>query len=178
MGMSLLRVIEDLAGGVVDGRRLKAVAPSGASSGFLPASLADVPLDFAALQKAGSMLGSGAIVAVAEGTCMVDVALNVARFFARESCGKCWPCRVGSEKIVHLLDGVTRGGGDRAAFGALDELQQTLLLTSICGLGQVVPSPIASVVRHFKAEVDAHVDEGRCPEGTCTMQPARLRAHG
>ncbi len=168
MGTSLRQVIEGHAGGIADGRQLKAVAPSGASSGFLPASLADVPLDFAALQKAGSMLGSGAIVAVADGTCMVDLALNVARFFARESCGKCWPCRVGSEKIVAMLERATRGDAGAEALAPLDELSQTLQLTSICGLGQVVPSPIGSVVRHFPDEVRAHLD-GRCPAGTCRM---------
>ena len=170
MGTTIADVIQR-AGGVLGGRGLKAVAPSGASSGFLPAHLAHLPLDFDALAKAGSMLGSGAICVVAEGTCMVDVALNVARFFARESCGKCWPCRVGSEKIVHMLEAVTAGTADATTLAPLDELQQTLALTSICGLGQVVPNPIGSVLRYFGDEVEAHVYERRCPEGTCPMRP-------
>jgi len=170
MGTTIAEVIQR-AGGVLDGRGLKAVAPSGASSGFLPAHLANVPLDFDALAKAGSMLGSGAICVVAEGTCMVDVALSVARFFARESCGKCWPCRVGSEKIVHMLEAVSWGAGDAETLGPLDELAQTLVLTSICGLGQVVPNAIDSVRRYFKEEVDAHLHQRRCPAGTCVMEP-------
>ena len=170
MGTTIADVIQR-AGGVLGGRGLKAVAPSGASSGFLPAHLAHLPLDFDALAKAGSMLGSGAICVVAEGTCMVDVALNVARFFARESCGKCWPCRVGSEKIVHMLEAVTWGAGEAETLGPLDELAQTLVLTSICGLGQVVPNAIDSVRRYFKEEVDAHLHQRRCPAGTCVMEP-------
>jgi NADH:ubiquinone oxidoreductase subunit F (NADH-binding) len=98
---------------------------------------------------------------------MVDLALNVARFFARESCGKCWPCRVGSEKIVEMLAAVTDGTADAATLAPIDELSQTLVLSSICGLGQVVPSPIGSVLRHFPDEVAAHVQDGRCPEGVC-----------
>jgi NADH:ubiquinone oxidoreductase subunit F (NADH-binding) len=169
MGTPLRRVIDDHAGGMLGGRRLKAFVPSGASSGVLPASLADVPLEWDALAAQGTMMGSSAIVILAEGTCMVDVALNVARFFARESCGKCWPCRVGSEKIVDLLDAVTRGAAPAHAFAPLDDLTQTLVLTSICGLGMVVPSPIASVRRHFPDEVRAHLEERRCPEGVCPM---------
>jgi NADH:ubiquinone oxidoreductase subunit F (NADH-binding) len=169
MGTPLRQVIDEQAGGMEGGRSLKAVVPSGASSGVLPASMADVALEWGALQKAGSMLGSSAIVVVGSGACMVDVALNVARFFARESCGKCWPCRVGSEKIVDLLDAVTRGQAAADVFAPVDELAQTLLLTSICGLGQVVPNPLTSVLKHFPDEVRAHVAERRCPEGVCPM---------
>jgi NADH:ubiquinone oxidoreductase subunit F (NADH-binding) len=169
MGTPLREVIEQQAGGMLDGRTLKAIVPSGASSGVLPASMADVPLEWGALQKAGTMMGSSAIVIVADGTCMVDVALNVARFFARESCGKCWPCRVGSEKIVELLETVTRGAAPKDVFAPMDDLAQTLLLTSICGLGQVVPNPVASVLKHFPDEVRAHVESRRCPEGVCPM---------
>jgi formate dehydrogenase/NADH-quinone oxidoreductase subunit F len=169
MGTALRQVIEEQAGGMLDGRALKAVVPSGASSGVLPAAMADVALEWGALQKAGTMMGSSAIVIIGAGTCMVDVALNVARFFARESCGKCWPCRVGSEKIVDLLEAATRGTASADAFAPIDDLAQTLLLTSICGLGQVVPNPVVSVLQHFPDEVRAHLTERRCPEGTCRM---------
>jgi formate dehydrogenase beta subunit len=169
MGTPLRQVIDEQAGGMLDGRALKAVVPSGASSGVLPAAMADVALEWAALQKAGTMMGSSAIVIVGAGTCMVDVALNIGRFFARESCGKCWPCRVGSEKVVDLLDATTHGRGSTEAFAPLDELAQTLLLTSICGLGQVVPAPVMSVLKHFQDEVRAHVEERRCPERVCPM---------
>jgi len=171
LGTTLREVIDRYAGGMLDGHALKAVAPSGPSSGFLPATLADTPVEWAALQKAGSMLGSSAVVAIGEGTCMVDMALNVARFFARESCGKCWPCRVGSEKIVQMLEAVTEGTAAEGGLAAIDDLASTLRLTSICGLGQVVPSPIVSVLRHFPDEVDAHLRDRRCPAGTCPMRP-------
>ncbi|HEV7735450.1 MAG TPA: NADH-ubiquinone oxidoreductase-F iron-sulfur binding region domain-containing protein [Candidatus Binatia bacterium] len=171
-GTTFRELIDGPAGGMSGGRVLKAIVPSGASSGFLPARLVDTPMEWGALAKAGSMVGSSAVVAVAEGRCMVDLALNVARFFARESCGKCWPCRVGSEKLVHILEDVTRGQGDGARLGTLDDLALTLRQTSICGLGQVVPAPIASVLAHFPDEVAAHVRDRRCPSGTCTMTGA------
>src|SRR5437870_2162397 len=171
-GTSLRAVINEHAGGVLDGRALKAVAPSGASSGFLPAAMADTPIEWGALQRAGSMVGSSAVVAIADGTCLVDLALNVARFFARESCGKCWPCRVGSEKIVQMLEAASEGRAAEDSLAVLDDLAPTLLLTSICGLGQVVPSPIMSLLRHFPDEVHAHLKERRCPAGTCRMRPA------
>jgi NADH:ubiquinone oxidoreductase subunit F (NADH-binding)/NADH:ubiquinone oxidoreductase subunit E len=169
MGLSLRRIVDEYAGGMRDGRALKAFIPSGASSGVLDHSHADVPLEWDALAALDTMVGSSAIIVLATGTCMVDVALNIARFFARESCGKCWPCRVGSEKIADMLEAVTRGKASADVFEPLDDLTETLKLTSICGLGMVVPKPIASVYKYFPAEVRAHLDERRCPEGVCPM---------
>ena len=136
----------DLAGGVQGGRKLLAFAPGGASSNFLPASQVDVPIDFVALQKAGSMLGSGALVVIAEGTDMLALATNVVKFFRNESCGKCVPCRVGSQKAVEILEGVQAGTLQRAALEILPELGDTMLQTSICGLGQVAIAPALSVM--------------------------------
>ena len=167
MGIPASEVIFRLAGGLPEGKSLKAFAPSGASSGFLPASMVDVPLDFKSLAQVGSMLGSGAIVVVAQGTCMVDMALNVAKFFRNESCGKCVPCRVGSQKIVDILTDVTRGKGSSQDLDLIEGLEETLLLTSICGLGQVVPNPIKSVITYYKDEVDDHVARKRCVSGVC-----------
>ena len=163
------RELLDRAGGVLGGRALKAWAPSGASSGFLPASMIDTPLEFKALSQAGSMLGSGAVIICAEGTCMLDMALNAVRFFKNESCGKCVPCRVGSAKMVDILTDMTRGRGRAENLAVIDELSETLTLTSICGLGQVVPAPIKSVIRHFRDEIDEHILRGRCPSGVCPM---------
>jgi NADH:ubiquinone oxidoreductase subunit F (NADH-binding) len=146
-----VRELIDLGGGVKDGRPLKAFAPGGASSNFLPASMADVPLDFAALAKAGSMLGSGAVVVVAAGTDMLALATNVVRFFRNESCGKCVPCRVGSQKAVELLERV-QSGGDRRELDVLPDLGETMTLTSICGLGQVALNPILSAMQHWPEE--------------------------
>jgi formate dehydrogenase beta subunit len=167
MGTPVSELIFGEAGGVLGGKKLKAFAPSGPSSGYLPASMAGVKLDFKALAEAGSMLGSGALVVCAEGTCMLDMALNATKFFRNESCGKCVPCRVGSEKMVELLTGWTQGLGSAGDLALIDELSEALRLTSICGLGQVVPAPIASVLKHFREEVEAHITRRECPSGIC-----------
>jgi NADH:ubiquinone oxidoreductase subunit F (NADH-binding)/NADH:ubiquinone oxidoreductase subunit E len=177
MGITLREVLFDYAGGVRGGRALKAFAPSGPSSGYLPAALVDVRLDFKALAEAGSMLGSGAIVVCDDTTCMLDMALNAVRFYRHESCGKCVPCRVGSEKMVDLLVRWTQGGLPGAQYRAdlslLEELSFAMSQASICGLGQIAPAPIQSVLKHFRAEVDAHVLEAKCPSGICFTAAAR-----
>jgi len=145
MGTTVRQLIEQ-AGGMKDGRKLLAFAPGGASSNILPADKADVPLDFAALQKAGSMLGSGALVVIAEGTDLLALATNVVKFFRNESCGKCVPCRVGSQKAVEILEGVQAGRTPKTALAVLAELGDTLTQTSICGLGQVAVAPALSVL--------------------------------
>jgi len=169
MGLPMSEVIYNLAGGIVDGKKLKAFAPSGPSSGYLPASFADVRLDFKSLAAIGSMLGSGAIVICAEGRCMLDMALNAVKFFRNESCGKCVPCRMGSQKMVDILTGWTHGKGTPADMVLIDELTEALKLTSICGLGQFAHSPLSSVLLHFRDEIDEHVLRHRCPEGVCPM---------
>jgi len=171
MGLSMREVLFDYAGGIRGGRTLKAFAPSGPSSGYLPASMVDVRLDFKALADAGSMLGSGAIVVCDDSTCMLDMALNAVRFYRNESCGKCVPCRVGSQKMVDLLARWTQGGLPeaqyRADLGLLEELSLAMSQASICGLGQIVPAPVQSVLKHFRTEVDGHVLHGKCPSGIC-----------
>jgi formate dehydrogenase beta subunit len=167
MGTPVSELIFRYAGGLPNGKKLKGFAPSGPSSGYLPASMADVRLDFKSLADAGSMLGSGALVVCAEGTCMLDMALNATRFFRNESCGKCVPCRVGSQKMVDLLTGWTMGEGSSSDMSLIEELSDALRLTSICGLGQVVPAPISSVLKHFREEVEAHVSRRECPSGIC-----------
>ena len=170
MGLPASEVILNHAGGIRDGKRLKAFAPSGPSSGYLPASMADVRLDFKSLASIGSMLGSGAIVVCAEGTCMLDMALNAVTFFRNESCGKCVPCRMGSQKMVDILTGWTQGKGTAADLQLVDELSEAMKLTSICGLGQFAHSPITSVLKHFREEIEAHIVDHRCPEGVCPLR--------
>jgi NADH:ubiquinone oxidoreductase subunit F (NADH-binding)/NADH:ubiquinone oxidoreductase subunit E len=173
MGTPVSELIFKYGGGIAGGKQLKGFAPSGPSSGYLPASMADVRLDFKSLADAGSMLGSGALVVCAEDRCMLDMALNSTQFFRNESCGKCVPCRVGSQKLVEMLTGWTEGKGSAADVALIDELSAALRLTSICGLGQVVPAPIASVLKHFRAEVESHILQRRCPAGVC---PCHARA--
>lgn len=150
MGSTLGDLLE-MAGGMADGKTLAAIAPGGASSNFLPADQLDVKIDFKTLADAGSMLGSGAAVFVAEGNDLLDVGVNVTTFFRNESCGKCVPCRVGSEKAVALLEGrkdLPAGAGE-----LLEELNETMVQTSICGLGQVALGPLMSILRNFPGQV-------------------------
>ena len=178
MGTAMSDVIYGNAGGVRGGRALKAFAPSGPSSGYLPASMVDVRLDFKALAEARSMLGSGAIVVCDATTCMLDMALTAVKFYRNESCGKCVPCRMGSQKMVEMLARWTQGNASEAAYradlGLLEELAQAMSLTSICGLGQIAPAPIQSVLKHFRGEIDAHVLRGQCPSGICFSAAGRM----
>ena len=175
MGTPISELIFKYAGGLPDGKKLKGFAPSGPSSGYLPASMADTRLDFKSLADAGSMMGSGALVVCAEDRCMLDMALNSTRFFRNESCGKCVPCRVGSQKLVAMLEGWTAGKGSAADLALLDELSNALRLTSICGLGQVVPAPIASVIKHFREELESHLLQQHCPAASVPAMQNTVR---
>jgi formate dehydrogenase beta subunit len=165
MGITF-REVFGRCGGFPGHREPKAFVPGGLASGLLPAGKLDVRLDFDALAKEGSMLGSGGVVAVPPGTCMVALAENGLAFFAHESCGKCTPCRVGTEKLLHLCRELREGKAPRAQFAALGELSDTMAAASICGLGQTAMNPLAHALRWFPDEVAAHLD-GRCPEGQC-----------
>ncbi|HWX54669.1 MAG TPA: NADH-ubiquinone oxidoreductase-F iron-sulfur binding region domain-containing protein [Verrucomicrobiae bacterium] len=167
MGSKYSALIQDYAGGISGGRKLLGFAPSGPSSGYLPASLADLPMEWQTMNKAGSMVGSGAVVVCGEGRCMLDMALNAVRFFRNESCGKCVPCRIGSQKLVQILEAWTSGGYQASDILLLEELFHALKQTSICGLGQFLPAPLRSVLQHFRAEVDEHLLNRRCPAGVC-----------
>ena len=145
-----------LAGGMSEGRSLAAILPGGASSSFLPASAIDTPLDFEALRKAGSSLGSGAVVVVGSGRDLLELGLNVTRFFRNESCGKCVPCRVGSHKAVELLEQVLAGQAGSQVPALLHALDQTMAQTSICGLGQIALTPVISVIDRFPEALAAH----------------------
>lgn len=168
MGISYDELLSNYAGGILDNRALLAFAPSGPSSGYLPASMTSLPLDWNAVAAAGSMVGSGAIVVVAEGRCMLDMALNAVRFYRNESCGKCVPCRMGSQKMVEMLTHWTEGRSHEGDMRLLDDLSSAMKLTSICGLGQIVPAPIQSVLKHFPDVVAEHVRNHRCPAGVCS----------
>lgn len=168
MGIPVSEAILGLAGGPHGGKSVKAFSPSGAASGFLPfAKFRDTHLDFKSMRAAGTMLGSGAIVVLDETRCVLDMTLNAIIFFRNESCGKCVPCRVGSQKLVDILLGWTRGKGTESDLGLVRDLAETMEQTSICGLGQFVPYPITTALKHFREEIDAHVLHKRCPVGVC-----------
>ena len=170
MGITYRELIYDYAGGIPGGKKLLGYAPSGPSSGYLPASKADLPLDWDRLAAEGSMVGSGAIVICAEGRCMLDMALNSTRFYRNESCGKCVPCRMGSQKMVDMLKGWTEGHSSKDDMQVLKELSTAMSLASICGLGQIVPAPIQSILKHFPEVVDDHLVRRHCPGGVCFTQ--------
>jgi len=149
------REVLDLCGGMKGRKNLKAFSPGGSSSNFLPASAIDTPMDFKPMADAGSMLGSGALFVVAEGTPMLPLARNVVEFFRNESCGKCVPCRVGTEKAVDILKDLEKG--DRGGMDLMPELSDALAMTSICGLGQAALNPILSAARHFPGECGGQV---------------------
>lgn len=172
MGTSYSDLIYRYARGVSGNRKLLGFAPSGPSSGFLPAEMVKLPLDFNAVAAAGSMVGSGAIVVCAEGRCMLDMALNAVRFFRNESCGKCVPCRVGSQKMVSLLTNWTNGKSLASDRQTLDDLTQAMRMSSICGLGQIVHAPIASVLKHFPNVIEEHLERRRCSAGVCFQEQA------
>jgi NADH:ubiquinone oxidoreductase subunit F (NADH-binding)/NADH:ubiquinone oxidoreductase subunit E len=156
LGTTVAELIER-AGGIKDGKALKAFAPGGASSNFLPAEVAGTEIDFDTIAEAGSMLGAAALVVMAEGTDMIEAATNVTRFFRNESCGKCVPCRMGTEKVVAMLENILAGNGDAALRDSLPTLGETLAETSICGLGQVALGPISSALKYWGDELDAHL---------------------
>jgi hypothetical protein len=171
MGTTVAELLE-ICGGVPGGRRLAAFAPGGASSNFLPADKAGVALDFQALQQAGSMLGSGAVLYVAEGRDLVELALNEVRFFRNESCGKCVPCRVGSHKAVELVEQALAGAPAPGLPALLEELGHTLARTSICGLGQVALGPLLSVMANFPAAARARLTPNGRPALRAAPAPA------
>ena len=176
MGIPVSEAILGLAGGPAPGRTVKAFSPSGAASGFIPFDkFRDTHLDFKSMRAAGTMLGSGAIVVVDDSRCILDMTLNAIIFFRNESCGKCVPCRVGSQKLVDILVGWTRGKGAPSDLQLVADLAETMEQTSICGLGQFVPYPITTAFKHFREEIDAHVLHKNCTAGVCPIASARAQ---
>jgi NADH-quinone oxidoreductase subunit F len=168
MGITLKEIIFDIGGGQQDGRRIKAVQTGGPSGGCIPASLFDLPVDFDSLTKVGSMMGSGGMIVMDEGTCMVDVAKYFVHFLQEESCGKCLPCREGLKRMGEILDGITEGKGNEESLPLLEELAEVVADTSLCGLGKTAPNPVLSALRYFRPEFEEHIHRKRCPAGVCT----------
>ncbi len=168
MGITLKEIIFDIGGGQQDGRKIKAVQTGGPSGGCIPASLFDLPVDFDSLTQAGSMMGSGGMIVMDEGTCMVDVAKYFVHFLQEESCGKCLPCREGLKRMGEILDRITEGKGDGEDLSLLEELAEVVADTSLCGLGKTAPNPVLSALRYFRPEFEAHIHQKRCPAGVCT----------
>jgi NADH-quinone oxidoreductase subunit F len=168
MGMTLKKIIFDIGGGQQDGKKVKAVQTGGPSGGCIPATLFDLPVDFDSLTQVGSMMGSGGMIVMDEGTCMVDVAKYFVHFLQEESCGKCLPCREGLKRMGEILDGITEGKGNEESLSLLEELAEVVADTSLCGLGKTAPNPVLSALRYFRPEFEAHIHEKRCPAAVCT----------
>jgi NADH-quinone oxidoreductase subunit F len=167
MGISIRDIVEELGGGVALGRRFKAVLLGGPSGGCLPAELAETAVDFEALAETGAIMGSGGLVVLDDRDCMVDIARYFLRFTGEESCGKCTFCRVGTRRMLEILDRLCEGEGRPGDLEMLEELGDRVCRTSLCGLGQTAPNPVLTALRYFRPEFEAHVRERRCPAGKC-----------
>ncbi|MBC8274788.1 MAG: 4Fe-4S binding protein [Chloroflexi bacterium] len=167
MGISIREMIYDIGGGIPGGREFKAVQTGGPSGGCIPKSLVDISVDFDRLAKVGSMMGSGGMIVMDEGTCMVDVAKYFISFLTEESCGKCIPCREGLDRMLDILTDITEGRGKEEDVELLEELGDVMQETSLCGLGSTAANPVLSTIRYFRDEYDAHIKEKRCPAGVC-----------
>jgi NADH-quinone oxidoreductase subunit F/NADP-reducing hydrogenase subunit HndC len=167
MGVTPREIIYDIGGGVLNGKKFKAVQTGGPSGGCLPESFLDVPVDYDSLIAAGSMMGSGGMVVLDEDTCMVDVARYFLDFTEKESCGKCVPCRLGTKQMLTILEDIVEGRGKPGDIELLEELSGGVKGGSLCGLGQTAPNPVMSTLRYFRDEYEAHIYENKCPAKTC-----------
>jgi len=167
MGIKIREIVYGIGGGVLGGRKFKAVQTGGPSGGCLPESMLDMPIDYESLKSVGSMMGSGGLIVMDEKTCMVDVARYFTDFLAHESCGKCFTCRKGLERMLEILTNICEGKGKEGDVELLEELAIMVRETSMCALGQTAANPVLSTIRYFRDEYDAHIREAICPAGFC-----------
>ena len=167
MGTTLRTVIEDIGGGIPNGKKFKAAQTGGPSGGCIPAEHFDIPIDYDNLISIGSMMGSGGLIVMDEDTCMVDIAKFFLQFTVDESCGKCTPCRVGTKRLLELLEKITDGRGTLDDIDKMEELCYYIKDNALCGLGQTAPNPVLSTLRYFRDEYVEHVVNKRCPAGVC-----------
>ncbi len=167
MGITLREIVYDIGGGIPDGKKFKAVQTGGPSGGCIPADLLDLPVDYERLTEAGSIMGSGGMIVLDEDTCIVDIAKYFLTFTNDESCGKCTSCREGSEALLETLTKISNGEGEEGDIEFLQELGEAIKDASMCGLGQTLPNPVLSTLRHFKEEYEAHIKDKRCPAYVC-----------
>ncbi|MEG0762256.1 MAG: NADH-quinone oxidoreductase subunit NuoF [Oscillospiraceae bacterium] len=167
MGTTLRTIVEEIGGGIPGGKKFKAAQTGGPSGGCIPASLIDTPIDYDNLIAIGSMMGSGGLIVMDEDTCMVDIAKFFLEFTVDESCGKCAPCRIGTKRLLELLEKITSGKGTMADIDKIEELAVFIKANSLCGLGQTAPNPVLSTLRYFREEYEEHIKNKRCPAGVC-----------
>ena len=167
LGINMREVVYDIAQGIKDGKKLKAVQIGGPMGGCLPEEYLDRPIDYESLAAAGTIMGSGGLVVMDEDTCMVDIARFFMEFIQDESCGKCTPCRVGTRRMLEILQRICKGDGKDGDIETLEMLCRQIKSTSLCGLGQGAPNPVESTLKHFRKEYEAHIYEKRCPAKVC-----------
>ena len=167
MGTTLREIVEEIGGGIPNGKKFKAAQTGGPSGGCIPASLIDIPVDYDNLISIGSMMGSGGLIVMDEDTCMVDIAKFFLEFTVDESCGKCTPCRIGTKRLLEMLDKITKGKGTMEDLDKMEELCYHIKANSLCGLGQSAPNPVLSTLKYFRDEYVAHIVDKKCPAGVC-----------
>ncbi len=167
MGTTLREIVEEIGGGIPNGKKFKAAQTGGPSGGCIPALHIDTPIDYDSLLALGSMMGSGGMIILDEDTCMVDIAKFYLEFTVDESCGKCTPCRVGTRRLLQFLDKITSGKGEMEDLEKIDELARHMQTSSLCALGQTAPNPVLSTMNYFKDEYIAHIKDKTCPAGVC-----------
>ncbi len=167
MGTTLREIVEEIGGGIPNGKKFKAAQTGGPSGGCIPQHLIDTPIDYDSLMAIGSMMGSGGLIVMDEDNCMVDIAKFFLEFTVDESCGKCTPCRVGTKRLYEMLDKITSGNGTMEDLDKLEELCYSIKSTALCGLGQTAPNPVLSTLKYFRDEYEAHVRDKVCPAGVC-----------
>ena len=167
MGTTLREIVFEIGGGIPNGKKFKAAQTGGPSGGCIPTEHLDIPIDYDNLLAIGSMMGSGGLIVMDETTCMVDIAKFFLEFTVDESCGKCTPCRIGTKRLLEMLDKITKGQGTLELIDEMEELCYYIKANSLCGLGQTAPNPVLSTLRYFRDEYVAHVVEHRCPAGVC-----------
>jgi len=167
MGTPLRKIVEEIGGGVPNGKKFKAAQTGGPSGGCIPASLIDTPIDYENLTAIGSMMGSGGLIIMDEDTCMVDIARYFLDFTVDESCGKCVPCRIGTKRIYELLEKIIAGNGEMEDLDKLDDLCKHVKSASLCQLGQSAPNPILTTIKYFRHEYEEHIKDKKCSAGVC-----------
>jgi len=167
MGTTLREIIYEVGGGIPNGKKFKAAQTGGPSGGCIPVEHLDTPIDYDSLAKVGSMMGSGGLIVMDEDNCMVDIARFFLNFTVDESCGKCPPCRIGTKRMLEILDRIVEGKGEEGDIEKLEELGKTIKSASLCGLGQTAPNPVLSTLQYFRDEYEAHIRDKRCPAGVC-----------
>jgi NADH-quinone oxidoreductase subunit F/NADP-reducing hydrogenase subunit HndC len=181
MGTTLREIVEEIGGGIPNGKKFKAAQTGGPSGGCIPASCIDTPIDYDNLIAIGSMMGSGGMIILDEDTCMVDISKFYLEFTADESCGKCTPCRIGTKRLLQLLTKITEGKGEAEDVVKIEELAEHMKQSSLCALGQSAPNPILSTLRYFRQEYFDHIEKKKCEAGVCkallnyTIDPAKCK---